>query len=207
MAWNPDGGSRPPGSGSEIEADASLALAERLFAVIDDAIEAAEGFEVTPALVCELHALGARGIVTVPGSYRDGPTKIQFSRHVPPPHAEVPSLVADMCSEIHRRSATTSPLDAAAFALWRLNWIHPFEDGNGRTARALCYLVLCWTMRLALPGRVTLPERILREKARYYRCLEAADAAWKRPKSRRNALNQLTGFLTRLTRAQLSDQE
>ncbi|MEX1365172.1 MAG: Fic family protein [Nannocystaceae bacterium] len=25
------------------------------------------------------------------------------------------------------------------YTLWRLNWIHPFVEGNGRTARAACY--------------------------------------------------------------------
>jgi len=28
------------------------------------------------------------------------------------------------------------PTTLAAFALWNLNWIHPFIEGNGRTARA-----------------------------------------------------------------------
>ncbi|MBL8221394.1 MAG: Fic family protein, partial [Bryobacterales bacterium] len=27
--------------------------------------------------------------------------------------------------------------------MWRLNWIHPFFGGNGRTARSASYLVLC----------------------------------------------------------------
>ena len=31
----------------------------------------------------------------------------------------------------------------SAEVLWRLNFIHPFINGNGRTARAACYFVLC----------------------------------------------------------------
>jgi hypothetical protein len=31
------------------------------------------------------------------------------------------------------------PTELAAYGLWRLNWIHPFVEGNGRTARAVCY--------------------------------------------------------------------
>lgn len=29
-----------------------------------------------------------------------------------------------------------------AYVLWKLNWIHPFADGNGRTARAVAYVVM-----------------------------------------------------------------
>ncbi len=35
------------------------------------------------------------------------------------------------------------PTWLAAYALWRLNWIHPFIEGNGRTARAACYYLIC----------------------------------------------------------------
>ena len=27
------------------------------------------------------------------------------------------------------------------YIFWRLTWIHPFEDGNGRTAHYFCYLI------------------------------------------------------------------
>jgi hypothetical protein len=43
--------------------------------------------------------------------------------------------------------------------MWRLNWVHPFEDGNGRTNRAVSYLVLCTEMRLMLPGSPTIPQQ------------------------------------------------
>jgi choline-glycine betaine transporter len=29
-----------------------------------------------------------------------------------------------------------TPTELAAYTLWRMNWIHPFTEGNGRTARA-----------------------------------------------------------------------
>jgi Fic family protein len=208
VAWNPDG-CLPPSSGSEVEASSSLALTERLFEIIEDAVGSPESFRITPKLICDLHAVGARGIVSVPGAYRDGPSKIEFARHVPPPHTELDALMAEMCAEIHRRASDEdragAVVDAAGYALWRLNWIHPFEDGNGRTARAVCYLVMCWCAQLTFPGNTAVPERILREKTKYYRCLESADEAWKRPAARPNALNQVKGFLGRLLRAQLRD--
>ena len=30
----------------------------------------------------------------------------------------------------------------ASYLLWRINWVHPFGEGNGRTAFVLCNLIL-----------------------------------------------------------------
>lgn len=62
--------------------------------------------------------------------------------------------------------------------MWRLNWIHPFDDGNGRTSRAVSYLVLCMRLGYPLPGTNTIPEQIAADKHPYYEALEKADAAW-----------------------------
>jgi hypothetical protein len=40
--------------------------------------------------------------------------------------------------------------------MWRTNWVHPFDDGNGRTARAASYLVLCVKLGYRLPGKKSL---------------------------------------------------
>lgn len=63
--------------------------------------------------------------------------------------------------------------------MWRLNWIHPFLDGNGRTSRAVSYLVLCARLGFWLPGTKTIPEQIVEtreHRKRYYDALQAADA-------------------------------
>lgn len=64
--------------------------------------------------------------------------------------------------------------------MWRLNWIHPFDDGNGRTARAASYLVLCAKLRNRLPGEPTIPDLIADNKKPYYNALEGCDAGWVR---------------------------
>ena len=71
-----------------------------------------------------------------------------------------------------------SPIHLAAYVMWRLNWIHPFTDGNGRTSRAVSYLVLCIRLKVLLPGKVTIPEQIEQDRTPYYRALEQADQAW-----------------------------
>jgi Fic family protein len=59
-----------------------------------------------------------------------------------------------------------------------MNWIHPFADGNGRTARAVSYVVLSTKLDSLLPGTPTIPEQIAIDKQPYYKGLELADAAW-----------------------------
>jgi len=63
--------------------------------------------------------------------------------------------------------------------MWRLNWIHPFEDGNGRTSRAISYLVLCIGMKLLLPGSPTIPQQIQEDRSAYFEALERADEAYR----------------------------
>jgi Fic family protein len=69
----------------------------------------------------------------------------------------------------------TYAVHLAAYVLWKLNWIHPFADGNGRTARAIAYVVLSIKLDSVLPGAPTIPEQIAGNKKPYYDALEAAD--------------------------------
>jgi Fic family protein len=110
-----------------------------------------------------------------PGQFRSGPVYIGGSQHVPPPAVDVPALVVDMCETINNG---TDPHQMAAYAMWRMNWIHPFTNGNGRTSRAVAYLVLCAKLGFRLPGKRTVPDMIASYKNPYYKALEAADAAW-----------------------------
>ena len=59
-----------------------------------------------------------------------------------------------------------------------MNWIHPFIEGNGRTARAVCYYLLCASSGALLPGKKILPERIRENRDGYELALQAADRAW-----------------------------
>jgi Fic family protein len=86
--------------------------------------------------------------------------------------------------------------------MWRLNWIHPFADGNGRTSRAASYLVLCVRSGSALPGTNTIPEQISKAKASYYDALEAADQACLKGRLDLSALEDL---LSTALAAQLAD--
>jgi Fic family protein len=91
----------------------------------------------------------------------------------------VAELLEELCDYVNDNWDRSTPIHLAAYILWRLNWIHPFDDGNGRTSRAVSYLVLCIRTGSRLPGENTIPEQIARNKKPYYEALEAADGAWK----------------------------
>ena len=59
---------------------------------------------------------------------------------VPPPPEEVEELLADLCSFVDDDSLP--PLVQAAIAHAQFETIHPFDDGNGRTGRALVHVIL-----------------------------------------------------------------
>ncbi|WP_335645500.1 Fic family protein [Methylobacterium durans] len=73
---------------------------------------------------------------------------------------------------------TASAIHLAAYVLWKLNWIHPFADGNGRTSRAVSYVVMSIKLDSLLPGTPTIPEQIAADKGPYYDALEEADSHW-----------------------------
>jgi Fic family protein len=83
-----------------------------------------------------------------------------------------------------------------------LNWIHPFIEGNGRTARAVCYYLLCARSGALLPGRRIVPERIRDDRAGYERALKAADRAWD---DGHLDFTEMEEYLAALLQAQLED--
>jgi Fic family protein len=59
---------------------------------------------------------------------------------VPPPHEDVGALLRDLCALVN--DDTLPPLIQAAIAHAQFETIYPFEDGNGRTGRALVQVIL-----------------------------------------------------------------
>ena len=124
----------------------------------------------------DLNRIAVDGLVDSPGAYRQTAIKIKGSTHKPPPWSDVPTLVDEMCEYVNENWGKTA-VHLAAYVMWRLNWIHPFADGNGRTSRAASYLVLLARLKCTLPGDKTVPQQIASDKQPYYDALEAADRA------------------------------
>jgi Fic family protein len=135
--------------------------------------------QIRESHIRELHAIAIKDIYPCGGKYRNATmrVKIDGSRHELPHESRVPSLIWDLIENINHPPPKWVYLNCAAYALWRLNWIHPFAGGNGRTARALCYLIVCAGFGSALPGVPSMPALIARGRTKYMKCLRAADEA------------------------------
>ena len=142
-------------------------------------IEQSHGsLQLTPTIVKALHRSAIKGIYSCAGQYRTWSVKISGSSHKPPDSKNVPGLVEQMCETVNE-ATDWGPLKVAAYLLWRVNWIHPFGGGNGRTARAVCYLGLCVRLGSVLPGSPTIPEQIVKDRGAFFDALRDADKAWK----------------------------
>jgi Fic family protein len=137
-------------------------------------------FRFRPSHLLHLHRAALEGISSYAGNFRPAAIEIGGSRHQPPPAHMVPEHIEELCDYVNEKWKEKSPLHLAAYVMWKLNWIHPFTDGNGRTSRAAAYLILCTKLGYVLPGHRTIPDQIAENKMPYYKALEAADEAWNR---------------------------
>jgi Fic family protein len=113
------------------------------------------------------------------GAFRNTTVHIGGSTHSPVDAFLVPEEVHSLCEYVNQNWSRRSAIHLSAYVLWKLNWIHPFADGNGRTARAASYIVLSIKLDSLLPGAPTIPDQIAADKTPYYTALEAADMAWR----------------------------
>ena len=105
---------------------------------------------VTVSLITAIHAklmATAPTAVRMAGRIRDTQNWIGGNDYnpcgadfVPAPPEHVGALMGDLCDAIN--DATLPPLVQAALVHAQFETIHPFEDGNGRTGRALIQVVL-----------------------------------------------------------------
>ena len=102
-----------------------------------------EPFAYSEDMVINLHKLFYQKIdEKAAGIYRDIQVFITGTEYIPPPAYEVPALMKELSDEIKNKWDSAHTVSLAAYAHQRLVDIHPFEDGNGRTARLLMNLIL-----------------------------------------------------------------
>lgn len=127
-------------------------------------------------LLWALNHIAVANISQFGGRFRKEP--IYVGDHKPPHFNEVDDWMDRFVSTVQENWYIWTPTELAAYGLWCMNWIHPFVEGNGRTARAACYFLLCVRSGALLPGRKILPERIREDRGGYEAALHAADRAW-----------------------------
>ncbi len=109
---------------------------------------------LTPALICELHGIFTEGTLDNPDSCGrlqlpgDDRVVVEDEKgellHAPPAAEELPMRLQRLCDFANGTSDTAyvPPVVRAIAVHFMLGYDHPFEDGNGRTARLLFY----WSM-------------------------------------------------------------
>ncbi|NBC32270.1 MAG: cell filamentation protein Fic [Alphaproteobacteria bacterium] len=153
-------------------------------------------------LLWALNHVAVANISQFGGRFRREP--IYIGDHRPPHFKDVDEWMDRFISTVQENWYIWTETELAAYGLWRLNWIHPFIEGNGRTARATCYYLLCVRSGALLPGRKILPERIKDNRSDYVSALVAADAAWD---DGHLDFSEMEEFLARLVEAQLLDED
>ncbi|MBI5046656.1 Fic family protein [Candidatus Micrarchaeota archaeon] len=131
--------------------------------------------EINEADILELHSIIMTKIDSQnAGFYRPMQVYITQSTHRPPPFKEVPELMKRVLKELNSKEKGRKAVESATRLHHLFVWIHPFVDGNGRTARLLTNLRLM---------RATFPPIILEKKIRmtYYRALETGDSGDLKP--------------------------
>ncbi len=155
-------------------------------------------FRLRPSLILGLNREALAGISQFAGNYRPSDVSIHKSKHTPPGAHLVPTLVEDMCDYVNDHWSSETPIHLAAYLMWRLNWIHPFADGNGRTSRITSYVALMIRTGFILPGSPTIPDQIVSNRSSYFRALDEADAACKEGRIDVSVMEELlAGMLAR----------
>ena len=137
------------------------------------------GEPITEGLIREIHkrlVKGVRGDKAAPGEYRKVQNYVVNSRtrkviYTPPSPQDVPPMMVDLVSWIGAERET-NPVIMAGIAQFQLVNIHPFIDGNGRTARLLSTLCL-YRMGYDFKRLFTISEYYDRDRAAYYQAIQS----------------------------------
>ena len=131
--------------------------------------------------ISKIHRLTTTGLLPIKksGHYRSGPVfvvqhltgKIMYRA---PAASKVPKLIKTLCSWLeNRQTMELSPVIVASIAHHQFGTIHPFADGNGRTARALATLVL-YRRGFDIKKMFALDDYYNRDRQAYYKAIRQA---------------------------------
>lgn len=124
---------------------------------------------------CKAHSVMTKGLVNNPGKWRTGNigviagTKV---KHVAPKPGMVPGLISDLFEYIKNEQKKQYLISSCVFH-YELEFIHPFEDGNGRMGRFWQHLIL--TKYHPLFEYIPVESVIRDNQKKYYSALEKAD--------------------------------
>lgn len=125
--------------------------------------------ELNTQFIKEIHRIILKNIDDYQaGVYRKTNVRILGAVHIPPDAIKIERLMNEFLEWYYSVKHTMSVPELAAWVQYKFVWIHPFIDGNGRTARLLMNLVL---LQNGYPPAVILNL----DRQKYYRVLRQAD--------------------------------
>ena len=134
-----------------------------------DLIEYEKKHTISESLIRSLQQLIVKeSDPSIAGSYRTGAVMITGSKHHPPDPTDVPILMRDLIYWVKKNHSHLHPIKLAGTFHHKIVHIHPFLDGNGRTARLAMNLLL---MQKGYPLVIILKN----DRKKYYDVLEKAD--------------------------------
>jgi len=137
---------------------------------------AARKTPLTEELIRRLHAWVVKGARARPTPYRDGQNVVRDAAsgaivYMPPQAGDVPDLMAALVGWINQAERDRLPVPlVAGLAHYEFVTIHPYYDGNGRTARLLATFIL-HRGGYGLNGYFSLEEHHARDLVAYYQSL------------------------------------
>lgn len=142
--------------------------------------------ELTPELLRHIHALMTRKTLDdamEEGHFRTNDDVVVENSithevvHTPPTYTEIPVAIQSLCDFVNNDDgvAFIHPIIKAVVLHFMIAYIHPFVDGNGRTARAMFY----WYMLKKgywLTEYLSISRIIYKSKASYEKAYQYAEA-------------------------------
>ena len=104
----------------------------------------------------------------IAGKYKRRQNRVLRAKFTPTPPELVPTDMRLFFRDYGQNAEKMHPLELAAWAHWKLERIHPFQDGNGRIGRLVMNLVL-------QKNNYPLIDIKTRNKQSYYHALEKSD--------------------------------
>lgn len=138
---------------------------------------------LTPELLLQIHQLMTEHTMQDPqeaGCFRSNNDVVvengitHETVHIPPTYEEIPNFVEDLCRFFNEQDAPQfiHPIIRGIIIHFMVAYVHPFADGNGRTARALFYWYMLkqgyWLTEYLSISRVIAKSKKSYEKAFLY---------------------------------------
>ncbi len=103
--------------------------------------------------------------------------------HIPPLKSNLKNLIDDLCKFFNNESEEfIHPIIKGCIIHFMIGWIHPFTDGNGRTARAIFYWYMLkkgyWLTEYLSISRIIKDTKIQYEKAYLYTEIDQNDLTY-----------------------------